>query len=223
MSEYIHKSHNVSVLMYHFVCPTKYRRVVLSDEVDATLNFPACFAFSIDVDSGFSLVFMTLPNIFNSIPDGRLWGSTLFIALALATFSTVLIIFANIITFAMELTGCSRRKAAFGNLLIIMLILIPCVLGFNTLSHITPLGEGSSILVFQDFLVSSNIAPLSVLGFIFFCTRSKAWGWDRFLAEVNSGDGLNFPRKARFYLTYIMPVIIIDIFILDYLNAFNVI
>ena len=38
MSEYKHKSHNVSVLMYHFVCPAKYRRAVFSKEVDQTLK-----------------------------------------------------------------------------------------------------------------------------------------------------------------------------------------
>ena len=182
--------------------------------------FPACFAFSIDIKSGPALVFMTLPNIFNSMPGSVVWGGLFFLSLTFATFCTLLSVFESIITFTMDVSGCSRKKAAFYNAIVIIIFSVPCALGFNVLSNITPFGEGSTILDLLDFIVSNNIVPLSAILFILFCTSRYGWGWNNFIEETNKCDGLNFPHKTRFYLTYILPIVIFTIFVLGYIDKF---
>lgn len=176
--------------------------------------FPACFAYGVEVKSGPSLIFLTLPNIFNHIPLGRLWGSLFFVFMSFAALSTVLAVFENIISCTVDLSGWSRRKACLVNMVLMIILSVPCVLGFNVLSGITPLGEGSTIMDLEDFIVSNILLPLGSLVFILFCVSRYGWGWKNFVAEANEGRGLKIADFMRFYMTYILPVMVLVILIL---------
>ena len=182
--------------------------------------FPSTSAFGIPADSGPALIFITLPNVFNAMAGGRLWGSLFFLFMSFAAFSTVLAVFENIIASNLELFGTTRKKTAFINTLVIMVLSVPCILGFNVWGHIMPLGEGSSILDLEDFLVSNNILPLGSLIYLAFCTSRYGWGWNHFLEEVNTGKGIQFPRWSRVYVSYILPVIVLYIFVQGYIAKF---
>lgn len=182
--------------------------------------FPACFAFNIDAGQGPSLVFITLPNVFNHMAGGRLWGSLFFIFMTFAAVSTVIAVFQNITSFATDLTGCSVKKAIIWNAIAIIILSMPCVLGFNVLSDIQPLGEGSTIQDLEDFIVSNTLLPIGSLVYLLFCTSRYGWGFENFLKEANEGQGLKFPRAVRFYVTYILPLIIIGLFIQGYWSKF---
>lgn len=176
--------------------------------------FPACFAYGVQPDSGPSLIFITLPNIFNNIPLGRLWGSLFFVFMSFAALSTVLAVFENIISCTIDLSGWSRRKACLFNAVLMCVLSIPCVLGFNILKGFAPLGDGSTIMDLEDFLVSNIILPLGSLIFVIFCVCRYGWGWENFIAEANEGMGLKVSKKMRPYMTFVLPVLVAVIFII---------
>ncbi|MEG0878401.1 MAG: sodium-dependent transporter [Oscillospiraceae bacterium] len=178
--------------------------------------FPACFSFGVEANSGPGLIFVTLPNIFNSMAGGRVWGALFFVFLSFAALSTVVAVFENIIAFAMDLWGWSRKKAVFANIFIVIALSIPCALGFNLLSGIQPMGPGSTIMDIEDFIVSNNLLPLGSLVYLFFCTSRHGWGWKNFKAEVDEGKGVKFPSWVRLYVTYGLPVLVLLIFALGY-------
>ena len=180
--------------------------------------FPACFAYNVQPDSGPNLIFITLPNVFNAMSGGRLWGSLFFLFMSFAAFSTIVAVFENILSFAMDLTGCSRKKAVAVNLVVIIILSMPCVLGFNVLSGLKL--PGGSVLDFEDFLVSNNLLPLGSLVYLLFCTSRYGWGFKNFMAEANLGKGLHFPKWARFYVSYILPLVVLAIFVLGYISFF---
>lgn len=178
--------------------------------------FPACFAYEIEPASGPSLIFITLPNVFNHMAGGRLWGALFFIFMAFAALSTVIAVFQNIISFATDLTGCSVKKAVFWNIIAIILLSMPCVLGFNVWSGFQPLGPGTTIQDLEDFILSNNLLPIGSVLYLLFCTSRYGWGFKNFLKEANEGDGLPFPAWARVYVSYILPLIVLFIFIEGY-------
>ena len=188
--------------------------------VAGLIIFPACFSYGVEAGSGPSLIFITLPNIFNHIPLGRLWGSLFFIFLAFAAFSTVIAVFENIISCCMDLTGMERKKVVLINVIVVILISLPCALGFNVLSGIQPLGEGTGIMDLEDFLVSNILLPLGSLVYLLFCTSRYGWGWDNFIKEANTGKGVKMPNWMRFYLTYILPIIVLIIFAIGIKSIF---
>ncbi|MDD5967225.1 MAG: sodium-dependent transporter [Blautia sp.] len=181
--------------------------------------FPACFAYDIQPDSGPNLIFITLPNVFNAMKGGRLWGTLCFLFMSFAAFSTIIAVFENILSFAMDLTGCSRKKAVVINLIAIIVLSLPCVLGFNVLSGLKL--PGGSVLDFEDFLVSNNLLPLGSLIYLLFCTSRYGWGFRNFMKEANTGEGIKFPSWARFYVSYILPVIVLLIFFMGYWSFFH--
>lgn len=176
--------------------------------------FPACFAYGVQPDSGPSLIFITLPNIFNHIPLGRVWGSLFFVFMSFAAFSTVLGVFENIVSCTMDLSGWSRKKACLFNGILMLLLSMPCVLGFNVLSKFQPLGPGTGVLDLEDFVVSNLLLPLGSLIFIFFCTSRYGWGWKNFTKEANTGKGLKVQRWMRGYMCYVLPVLVAVILVL---------
>lgn len=182
---------------------------------------PACFAFGIEPGAGPSLVFITLPNVFNQMAGGRIWGTLFFLFLSFAALSTIIAVFENIIAFAMDLWAWERKKAVIFNMITITLLTIPCILGFNVLSGIQPLGPGTNIMDLEDFLVSNNLLPLGSLIYLLFCVKKNGWGWDNFIKEANCGDGFQFPIALRFYMTYILPFIIIIIYLKGYYDMFQ--
>lgn len=176
--------------------------------------FPACFAYGVQPDSGPSLIFITLPNIFNHMPLGRVWGSLFFVFMSFAAFSTVLGVFENIVSCTMDLSGWSRKKACLFNGTLMLLLSMPCVLGFNVLSKFQPLGPGTGVLDLEDFVVSNLLLPLGSLIFIFFCTSRYGWGWKDFTKEANTGKGLKVQRWMRGYMCYVLPVLVAVILVL---------
>lgn len=182
--------------------------------------FPACFAFDIQPDSGPSLIFITLPNVFNAMPGGRVWGTLFFVFMSFAALSTIIAVFENIISFAMDKWNWSRRKAILINLVLIIVLSIPCVLGFNVLSGFQPLGPGTTIQDLEDFLISDNLLPLGSLVYLMFCVSKRGWGWKNFLKEANTGSGLKFPKSVRWYAQWILPLIVLIIFVFGYWNKF---
>ena len=183
--------------------------------------FPACFAYNVQPDSGPSLIFITLPNIFNHMPFGRLWGSLFFVFMSFAAVSTVLAVFENIISCTRDLFHISRAKACVINCILILLLSMPCVLGFNIWSNIQPLGAGSGILDFEDFIVSNILLPLGALVYTIFCVSKYGWGFEKFKTEANKGDGIKVKDYMRFYMTYILPFMILCIFLLGLYSFFN--
>lgn len=178
---------------------------------------PACFAFRIDVSSGPSLIFITLPNVFNAMPLGQFWGALFFLFMTFAAFSTVLAVFENILASCMDTFGWSRKKACLINAVLIFVLSLPCVLGFNVLAGLAPLGEGSTILDLEDFLVSNLLLPLGSLIFVLFCTTKFGWGWNSFKKEANEGKGLKVPEWIHPYCQYVLPVIILVILVIGLL------
>ena len=174
--------------------------------------FPACFTFHVDQTSGPGLIFITLPNIFNHIPMGKLWGSLFFIFMSFAAFSTILAVFENIISCGMELTGWSRKKSSFINAIAIILLSVPCVLGYNLWSSDIFAVFGGAVLDFEDFLVSNLFLPLGSLVYLLFCTSRYGWGWKNFTTEANTGKGLKIQNWMRGYISYILPLIVLFIF-----------
>ena len=181
---------------------------------------PACFAFGIEPAQGPGLVFVTLPNVFNSMPLGRLWGSLFFAFMGFAALTTVLAVFENVVACVMDFTGLSRRRACAFCALLIGVLSMPCVLGFNVWSSFEPFGKGSCVLDLEDFVVSDIILPLGSLAFVLFCTRRYGWGWKNFLAEVNAGEGWPFPERLRLYCAYGVPLIIFSLFVTGLLHRF---
>ena len=182
--------------------------------------FPACFTFNVDQTSGPSLIFITLPNIFNHIPLGRLWGSLFFIFMSFAAFSTILAVFENIISCGMELTGWSRKKSSLVNAIAIILLSLPCVLGYNVWSWDWLKVFGGAILDLEDFLVSNILLPLGSLVYLLFCVSKRGWGWKNFTEEANTGKGLKIRKWMRGYITYILPLIILFIFFFGLYDKF---
>lgn len=177
--------------------------------------FPSCFAFGVEPASGPSLVFITLPIVFNAMPLGQLWGTLFFLFMSFAALSTVIAVFETIMAFSMDQWGVRREKACLVNGALIALLSIPCVLGFNVLSGVAIPGIGD-IQSIEDFLVSNNILPLGGLFLVMFVTSKRGWGWKNFLAEADTGEGLRFPAWSYRYMRYVLPVGIVIIFVLGY-------
>ena len=194
-------------------------RVTILDTLVALMAglviFPSCFSFGVEPGSGPSLVFITLPIVFNEMPLGQLWGTLFFLFMTFAALSTVIAVFENIMSFTIDQWGTPRKKACLVNGLCLLFLSMPCVLGFNVLSgvNIPAIGDIQSI---EDFLVSNNILPLGGLFLVLFVTRKNGWGWKNFLAEADTGKGLRFPAWSRVYMTYILPIGMIIVFIMGY-------
>lgn len=182
--------------------------------------FPSCFAFNVEPDSGPSLIFITLPNVFTSMKGGRIWGSLFFLFMTFAAFSTVIALFENILTCCVEKFNITRKKAVLINIIIISVLSLPCVFGFNILSSLHPLGGESTILDFEDFLVSNLILPAGSLMYLFFCISKRGWGFDNYLKEANTGVGPKIPRWIKPYYKYVMPIIMLILLIQGIVNTF---
>ena len=188
--------------------------------VAGLIIIPACVAFDVPLDSGPSLLFISLPNVFNDMNGGRIWGTLFFIFMTFASLSTVIAVFENIIVMCMENWNISRKKSVMINIPLMIILSMPAVLGFNVLSSIQPLGDGTNLFDLEDFLVSNNILPLGSLILILFCTKKNGWGWDNFIKEVNTGKGITLSNKIRFYVTWLLPIIVIVIYLKGYYDFF---
>ena len=182
---------------------------------------PACFAFGIEPTQGPGLVFVTLPNVFNAMPLGRLWGALFFAFMSFAALTTVLAVFENVVACIMDYFGLGRRGACAAAGALIGVMSLPCALGFNAWSSFRPLGPGSSVLDLEDFIVSDLLLPAGAFAFALFCTRRYGWGWKNFLAEANAGKGPRFPGALRLYCAYVLPLIVCAILVSGLLRRFG--
>ena len=176
--------------------------------------FPACFAYGVQPDAGPSLIFITLPNVFNNMPGGRIWGSLFFLFMTFAALSTVLAVFENIIACIMDMTSWGRKKTSAVVGIGIFVLSLPCVLGYNLLSGFVPFAEGSAVLDLEDFIVSNILLPAGSLIFVLFCVTRYGWGWDNFVAEANEGKGLKVAKWMRPIVTVLIPIIILTILVM---------
>ena len=182
--------------------------------------FPACFAFGVNPGAGPALIFQTLPNVFNHMPLGRLWGSLFFVFMSFAALSTVLAVFENIVACFMDLTGWRRKESCLAVGVGLFLLSLPCIFGYNILSDFKPFGGDSAILDLEDFAVSNILLPLGALVFVFFCVTRYGWGWKKFVKEANTGKGLKVQPWMRWVFTIVVPIIVVVIFIMG-LVTFN--
>ncbi len=190
--------------------------------VSGLIIFPACFAFDIDPGAGPGLLFVTLPNIFNKMVGGRFWGTLFFIFMSFAALSTLIAVFENIISYWIDVWKVERKKAAIINIFIVIILSMPCILGFNVLADFHPLGHGLNILDIEDFFVSTTLLPLGSMIFLIFCCNKRyGWGFNNFIKEADTGKGIKFPKWSRLYVKYILPIIVLIIFIQGYITTFS--
>ncbi len=174
--------------------------------------FPACFSYGVEVDAGPSLIFITLPNVFVNMAGGRIWGALFFLFMTFASFSTVIAVFENIMSFCMDMFGWSRKKAALINCIVIMVASMPCVLGYNLWSGLHLIG-GRDVLDSEDFIVSNLLLPIGSLIYLLFCVTKWGWGFDKYIEEANTGKGLKIAKKLKPYFQFVLPVLILIILI----------
>ena len=172
--------------------------------------FPACFSYGVEVNAGPSLIFITLPNVFVNMAGGRVWGSLFFLFMTFASFSTVIAVFENLMSFGMDTLGWSRKKAALVNCLFVLLASLPCVLGYNVWSNLHLIG-GRDVLDSEDFLVSNLLLPLGSLVYLLFCVTKWGWGFENYQAEANTGKGLKVQGWMKYYFRFVLPVLILVI------------
>ncbi|MGN0435923.1 MAG: sodium-dependent transporter [Wujia sp.] len=182
---------------------------------------PSCFAYGIEPDAGPSLLFVTLPNVFNHMSGGKIWALCFFVFMTFAALSTVIAVFENIVKMTDDLTDWGRKKSILINIVGISVLSIPAVLGYNILSDIKPMGANSTIMDFEDFLVSYNILPLGSLVAVLFCVRKNGWGWNNFVDEVNTGKGKALSNKLRAYVTFVIPAVMVLIYMKGYYDMFK--
>lgn len=206
---YMEKKHTLFGESLQIVCLDTFVAIM-----SGLIIFPACFAFGINPDSGPGLIFITLPTVFGNMAGGKAWGTLFFLFMMFASLSTVVAVFENIIANCMDGFGISRKKATWMNCLIVLLGSLPCALGFNVLSGFQPLGEGSTVLDLQDYIVSNLLLPVGAIWLVLFCVSKKGWGFENYLAEVNTGKGKRFSPKWKWYLQYVLPVLILVIILL---------
>ena len=174
--------------------------------------FPACFSYGVEVGAGPSLIFITLPNVFVNMTGGRVWGCLFFIFMTFASFSTVIAVFENIMSFAIDMFGWSRNKAALVNGVIILIASLPCVFGYNIWSDLNLIG-GRDVLDSEDFIVSNLLLPIGSLVYLLFCVTKWGWGFEKYLDEANTGKGLKISKKLKPYFQFILPLLILFILI----------
>ena len=174
--------------------------------------FPACFAFGVTPDSGPGLVFVTLPGVFNQMWGGQLWGTLFFLFMSFAALSSVIAVFENIMGFSIDQWGFSRRRAVIVNGIALFVLSVPCILGFNLWSGFEVPGIGN-VQSLEDFLLSNNILLVGALVFLLFCVSKRGWGWESFIAEADTGEGARFPRAAYAYMKFVVPALIVVVFV----------
>lgn len=184
------------------------------------LIFPACFAFSINPDSGPGLIFITLPNVFATMAQGRVWGALFFLFMTFASFSTVIAVLESIVSHSMDTHAMSRKKASLLHGTLLWLLSLPCALGWSLFKDFQPFGSGTTILDLEDFIVSSNFLPLGALLFTLFCVLRCGWGFEKFVTEVNQGAGFKLPGWFRLYLQWVLPGLLVLVFLAGYVERF---
>ena len=205
-----------SYMSKQFTLPGESIRICVLDTFVAIMSgliiFPACFSFGVQPDAGPSLIFLTLPKVFMNMVGGRIWGTLFFLFMTFASFSTVITVFENLLSSSIDNFGCSRKKAVIVNCIFILIASLPCVLGYNLWSDLHIIGS-RDVLDSEDFIVSNLLLPGGSLIYLLFCVSKWGWGFDKYLAECNEGQGIKLPRALKPYLQYVLPILILIILI----------
>ncbi|MCI6505291.1 MAG: sodium-dependent transporter [Ruminococcus sp.] len=172
--------------------------------------FPACFSYNVEAGQGPALIFDALPNVFVNMAGGRIWGTLFFLFMTFASFSTVIAVFENLVSFVSDTFHINRKKSSIINFIIVFITSLPCMFGFNLLSGVNVLGMG--ILDMEDFVVSNILLPLGSLVYLLFCVTKFGWGFDNYYNECNTGKGMKLPRIVKPYLQYVLPILILIVF-----------
>ena len=178
--------------------------------VAGLIIFPACFSYGVHPDAGPALIFITLPQVFLHMAGGRIWGTLFFLFMTFASFSTVIAVFENIIAACIDNFGWDRKKSSLINLIILLVASLPCVFGYNIWSHLHLIG-GRDVLDSEDFIVSNILLPVGALVYLLFCVTKWGWGFDKYLAEANTGKGMKLSPGLKVYFQFILPVLILVI------------
>lgn len=190
--------------------------------VAGLIIIPSCFAFGLEPNAGPGLIFATLPNVFAQMPAGRICGAAFFLFMSFAALSTLVAVFENIVAYWMDVHGVVRSRAVKWNFIAIVVLSLPCALGFNVLSGFEPFGAGSCVLDLEDFLVSNTFLPLGALVFVLFCNHRIGWNQKNFLTEANLGRGFRIPLNPVlcFYFKWVLPAVIFVILLMGYIEKF---
>ena len=183
--------------------------------------FPICKSYGIDVAAGPGLLFVSLPNAFNEMSAGRVWGTLFFLFMSLAALTTIVAVFENLIAYLQDENKMPRRTATLWVGFLVAVLSLPCVFGYNLLSSVNPMGGNSTILDFEDFIVSQNLLPLGSLILVMFCFLNSAWGRQSFVAELEAGQNWRMPRIILIYWRYILPIVILFVFFMGYYSMFK--
>ena len=183
--------------------------------------FPACFSFGVEPGQGPGLLFVTLVTVFSNMEYGAIWGGIFFLFMLFAAVSTLIAVFENIIAISMEIFLISRKRAVVINCIVILILGLPCLFGYNYLSDIHPLGGSSTLLDTYDFILSNNILPFGTTCYVLFITLKHGWGFDNYLAETNTGRGLKLPYSFKNYYRFVLPIVIVALFIQGYVGVFG--
>ena len=186
--------------------------------VAGLIIFPACFTFDVEPGAGPGLLFVAMAKVFNNMAGGRWWGSLFFLFMFFAAMSTIVAVFENILACVRELSGWGRIKTCIICGSAILFLSLPCALGYNLFSSFVPFASGSSVLDVEDFIVSNCMLPLGALCYVLFCVSKRGWGFENFMTEANSGKGLKVHKWMRYYMTFVLPVIITAVFVIGILN-----
>ena len=180
--------------------------------------FPACFTYDMEVGAGPGLLFDTMAIVFNNMNGGRLWGAVFFLFMVFASMSTVLAVFENILACVREMFGWNRPKGCLFCGIVIAITSMTTALGYS-LWPFQPFAEGTAWLDLWDFIVSYNLLPLGSLVFVIFCCNKRyGWGWEKFLAEANTGKGLKVKNWMKPVFCYVVPVAVIIIYIMGLIS-----
>ncbi len=183
--------------------------------------FPACFSYGIEPGAGPGLIFVTLASVFSNMEYGQFWGGVFFVFMLFAAVSTLIAVFENLIGICMDVFGYSRLKAVGVNIVVVLLLGLPCLLGYNVLSDVHPMGGESTILDTYDFVLSQNILPLGALVYVLYVVLKRGWGFNSYLKEVNEGRGIKLPAFALNYYRFVLPVVVLVLFVQGYIGIFG--
>ena len=183
--------------------------------------FPACFSYAVEPGQGPGLIFVTLVSVFSHMEYGQFWGGVFFLFMFFAALSTLIAVFENVIGITLDIFRISRIKAVICNFILIFVMSLPVILGFNVLNFIHPMGQGSVILDLYDFILSQNIIELGSVVYVLYASWHYGWGFDNYLKEANLGQGLKVSRKLQFYFKYVLPIIVLVLFVQGYISVFN--
>ena len=202
---YMNKDHAITGEAVRICCLDTFVAIMAG-----LIIFPACFSYNVEAGQGPALIFDALPNVFVNMAGGRIWGTLFFLFMTFASFSTVIAVFENLVSFVSDTFKISRKKSSVINFAIVFITSLPCMFGFNLLSGVNVLGMG--ILDMEDFVVSNILLPLGSLVYLLFCVTKFGWGFDNYYNECNTGKGMKLPRIVKPYLQYVLPILILIVF-----------